>query len=87
MVSPSQKKLISELCELGWLFKKVYDWVSRNQETQSHINQVTQSLTFAIQSELTEYYRLIAILESQKTKYSAEDPANYLNLKKLYLWI
>ncbi|CDW82197.1 gamma-tubulin complex [Stylonychia lemnae] len=87
IVSPSTRKIINELCELGWLFKKVYEWLSRNQETQSHINQVTQSLTFAIQSELTEYYRLIAILESQKTKYSQEDPANYLNLKKLYLWI
>ncbi len=34
-----------------------------------------------------EYSRLIAILDSQRTKYTAEEPANYLNLKKLYLWI
>jgi gamma-tubulin complex component 3 len=64
LVSPSTRKIIQELCELGWLFKKVYEWLQRNQEMQSHCNQVTQSLTFAIQSELTEYYRLIAVLES-----------------------
>ena len=29
-VSPSTHKLINELCELGWLFKKVSDWVQRN---------------------------------------------------------
>ena len=29
-VSPSAHKLICELCELGWLFKKVSDWVKRN---------------------------------------------------------
>ena len=48
---------------------------------------VTQSLSFAIQAELAEYYRLIAVLESQRVKYTPEDPANYLNLKKLYLWV
>jgi gamma-tubulin complex component 3 len=63
-LSPSTRKLISELCELGWLFKKVNDWLTRNLEMSSHCNQVTQSLCFAIQAELNEYYRLLAILES-----------------------
>jgi len=27
LVSPSTRKLISELCELGWLFKKVSEWI------------------------------------------------------------
>jgi hypothetical protein len=26
-------------------------------------------------------------LDSQRTKYGAEEAANYLNLKKLYLWV
>ena len=29
-VSPSAHKLISELCELGWLYKKVNEWVMKN---------------------------------------------------------
>ena len=31
-LSPSTKKLVNELCELGWLFKKVNDWLNRNIE-------------------------------------------------------
>jgi hypothetical protein len=40
-----------------------------------------------VQAELTEYYRLLAILDSQRTKFGSDDSANYLNLRKLYLWI
>ena len=49
-VSPSAHKLICELCELGWLFKKVNDWVKRNggDSMNTNVNQVTQSLCFAI---------------------------------------
>jgi len=36
---------------------------------------------------LTEYYRLLAVLDSQQKSYTSEDPANYLNLRKLYLWV
>ena len=49
-VSPSAHKLISELCELGWLFKKVSDWVGKNggDSMAMGVNQVTQSLCFAM---------------------------------------
>ena len=42
-VSPSCHKLICELCELGWLFKKVSDWVGRNggDSMNTNVNQVT----------------------------------------------
>lgn len=88
-VSPSTHKLICELCELGWLFKKVSDWVNRNggDSVNMQVNQVTQSLCFAIQAELTEYYRLLAVLDSQRVNYKYDDSANYLNLRKLYLWV
>lgn len=75
---------------MGWLYKKVSDWVQNNGgDTQiaAQVNQVTQSLCFAVQAELTEYYRLIAVLDSQRTSYTCDDSANYLNLRKLYLWI
>ena len=44
-------------------------------------------MCFAIQAELTEYYRLLAVLDSQRINYSCDDSANYLNLRKLYLWV
>lgn len=86
-VSPSTHKLIAELCELGWLYKKVNDWLLKHGALHGSINQVTQSLCFVVQAELTEYYRLLAVLDSQRTRYNSDDSANYLNLKKLYLWV
>lgn len=44
-------------------------------------------MCFAIQAELTEYYRLLAVLDSQRISYTCDDSANYLNLRKLYLWV
>jgi gamma-tubulin complex component 3 len=86
-VSASTQKIVSELCELGWLYKKVTEWVKNNGEGVQSVSLVAQSLTFAIQAELTEYYRLLAVLDSQAKSYTSEDPANYLNLRKLYLWV
>lgn len=85
VLSPSTAKLIAELCELGWLFRRVNEWITRT--NNGALNQVTQSLCFAIQAELTEYYRLLAVLESQRTNFGSDDPVNYLNLRKLYLWV
>lgn len=85
-VSPSTHKIISELCEVGWLYKRVNDWLQKNSREQ-HLSQVVQSLCFAIQAELAEYYRLIAVLEHQRNSFQPDDSANYLNLRKLYLWI
>ena len=62
-MSPSTQKLIQELSETGWLFKKVNEWLIRTKKEQQN-SQVVQSLAFALDAELTEYYRLLAILES-----------------------
>lgn len=62
-MSPSTQKLIQELSETGWLFKKVNEWLTRTKKEQQN-SQVVQSLAFALDAELTEYYRLLAILES-----------------------
>ena len=50
LVSPSTRKIINELCELGWLYKKVNDWLKLNVETSlsMDVNQVTQALCFSI---------------------------------------
>lgn len=88
VLTPSTKKLVAELCELGWLFKKVNDWNQRNVKMENQ-SKVIKSLCFAIDSELKEYYRLIALLDSQRTQFPSQeaDPANFLNLRKLYLWV
>lgn len=37
-VTPSTRKIINELCELGWLFKKVNDWLKRNIATTASMD-------------------------------------------------
>jgi gamma-tubulin complex component 3 len=34
VLTPSTRKLIYELCELGWLFKKVNDWNTRSSKLE-----------------------------------------------------
>jgi len=33
-VTPSTHKLLSELCEVGWLFRKVNEWLARSSKDQ-----------------------------------------------------
>jgi hypothetical protein len=40
IVSDSTKKILGEMCELGWLYKKVNDFIVRNIDS-SYCDQVT----------------------------------------------
>ena len=46
-----------------------------------------QSFCFAIQGELNEYFRLIAMLEQQLHEPARGGPESQLDLLKLYLWM
>ena len=52
VVSNSTRKIINELCELGWLYKKVDEWMKLQKleadQSSQDINQVTQALCFSI---------------------------------------
>lgn len=58
------KTLIHRLSEVGHLYTRVEAYV-RQCETKSSIGMIEQSLCHHLQTQLTEYYRLIAVLESQ----------------------
>ena len=75
VVSHSTRKIVNELCELGWLYKKVNDWIKLQQMANAEVgsldaSQVNQSLCFSVQAELNEYYRLLSILDTQRSTYS-----------------
>ena len=76
-VSPSVKKMVYELSELGWLYRKITNFIAYNID---QLSLASQGLCFSLQNELTEYYRLVALLEQQIAQ------AENLNLRKLYLW-
>jgi len=52
------------LSEVGHLYIRV-DRFIREREARSGIGMIEQSLCHHLQSQLTQYYRLIAVLESQ----------------------
>lgn len=96
------KALIHKLAEVGHLYTRVDAFV-REKEGKSGVGMIEQSLCHHLQTQLTEYYRLIAVLESQMgiaggTEGLLEPPNSTptndlaeeetgLTLKRLDVWI
>ncbi|KAI0068681.1 gamma-tubulin complex DGRIP91/SPC98 component [Artomyces pyxidatus] len=93
------KELIYRLSEVGHLYTRVDRFV-RDRETLTGVGMIEQSLCHHLQSQLTDYYRLIAVFESQLTlsSKSLDDTASRaepdiraeesgLTLKRLDVWV
>ncbi len=96
------RALIHRLAEVGHLYQRVDSFV-REREGKVGVGMIEQSLCHHLQSQLTEYYRLIAVLESQMSAVHQTDDAGRLNgtaaeertreeetgltLKRLDVWI
>ncbi|KAK5581279.1 hypothetical protein RB653_001310 [Dictyostelium firmibasis] len=65
-ISKPKRDLIYRLCEFGWLFKKVRLFITNNNFKKTGLT--NQSFCSAINDELIELYRIIAILETQVNK-------------------
>jgi len=76
-ISKPKRDLISRLCEFGWLFRKITNFINNIQFKESGLT--NKSLCLAINDELIEIYRLIAILESQINKSIKISPNNKSN--------
>lgn len=59
--------LILKLCELGWLYRKVRAHVSEwlSPASLELVGTTGQAFGSALQQELADYYRLMAVLEAQ----------------------
>ncbi|KAJ7180143.1 gamma-tubulin complex, component 3 [Mycena crocata] len=92
------KALIHRLSEVGYLYTRVETFV-REREGSSGVGMIEQSLCHHLQAQLTEYYRLIAILESQMSassnrslndanlESSLKEEETGLTLRRLDVWI
>ncbi|KAG8759034.1 Microtubule-nucleating Tub4p (gamma-tubulin) complex component [Serendipita sp. 396] len=92
------RALILRLSELGHLYQRVSNWV-RNHDGRPGVGMIEQSLCHHLQSQLTEYYRLIAVLESQMSQSSSVTDAEEgrtmglreeesgLTLRRLEVWV
>jgi hypothetical protein len=97
-VSPCVRDLVLCICELGWLYSKVADFlkkifvspssfaastassaqkIQQSQQSQPQLQQglVLQAFGFALQEELHDYFRLLAVLEQELLRDVASDQA------------
>mmetsp|Transcript_18048 Transcript_18048/g.30731 ORF Transcript_18048/g.30731 Transcript_18048/m.30731 type:complete len:880 (+) Transcript_18048:153-2792(+) len=63
-ISASLRGIVLRLCEVGWLYRRVSKYIHET-ICAEQLGLVSQSFSSALRDELTEYFRLIAVLESQ----------------------
>ncbi|KAG6378566.1 gamma-tubulin complex, component 3 [Boletus reticuloceps] len=86
------RSLIHRLAEVGHLYSRVDAFVKDSQR-RSAIGMIEQSLCHHLQAQLTEYYRLVAVLESQMSIPNTDpdtdsiDRESALTLKRLDVWV
>lgn len=54
-VSETVRAIVSELCEIGWMYKRIV-------ATLKDKGSIEKSLVLAVQEELNEYYRWLAVI-------------------------
>ncbi|KAF8845758.1 gamma-tubulin complex, component 3 [Paxillus ammoniavirescens] len=95
IIPPPIQSLVHRLAEVGHLYSRVDAFV-KDREGRPGVGMIEQSLCHHLQAQLIEYYRLIAILESQMSTALAHNPdgdpdareeETGLTLKRLDVWI
>ncbi|KAI7848139.1 Spc98 family-domain-containing protein [Circinella umbellata] len=83
------KDLVYRLTEIGWLYRRIQTFI-RPRCNDPSAGLVAQAFCFALQHELTDYYKLIAVLEAQIEKQTSGTfsvPNEHtLTLRRLLLW-
>lgn len=85
--------MVRKLCELGWLFRKVKSYITESMARfpAEDVGTVGQAFCAALQDELSEYYKLLAVLEAQSMNpiplvSETASSGNYLSLRRLSVW-
>ena len=79
------RDFIDKLNELGWLYRKVRKFLDARVGDKA-LGLVGQSFCAAVHKELTEYYRLLAILEAQQNQLYGDKSQEGLTLRRLMVW-
>lgn len=92
-VPRATRVMVRKLCELGWLFRKVKEYISESMARfpAEDVGTVGQAFCAALQDELSDYYKLLAVLEAQSTNpiplvSDSASSGNYLSLRRLSVW-
>ncbi|XP_077987696.1 gamma-tubulin complex component 3 homolog [Glandiceps talaboti] len=88
-ISRPCRDVIKKLSELGWLYMRIRKYVD-DRSSDRAFGLVGQSFCAAVQEELIEYLRLIAVLEAQLNQEQDIgvniNPGNTLTLRRLLIW-
>lgn len=84
-VAASAKELCHKLAELGWLFHKVNRYVESRSRDKA-FGLAGQGFCAALGKEISEYYRLIAVLEGQQLQPDVNSRSGALSLHRLVVW-
>lgn len=78
---------VNKLAECGWLHNKIKNYVERCSQLKA-VSLVEQSFCAALHQELTEYYRLMAVLESQlhQEEQGIIGEYGHLTLCRMLVW-
>ncbi|KAI9632597.1 Spc98 family-domain-containing protein, partial [Dioszegia hungarica] len=87
-MSAPTRTILVQLSEMGVMYRKVTEFINTRQAGTSRGGMTEQSLCHFLHHELSEYHRLLAVLESQLSESltSPEGPASGLTLLRLGLW-
>ncbi|OQR84090.1 gamma-tubulin complex component [Achlya hypogyna] len=80
------RDLIRKLTEVGWLYARLSSFIERHNDVHT-VGVVCQSFCHALKTELSDFYRLVALLTAQ-TDVDADTATNapQLTLKRLFVW-
>ncbi len=86
LLPPGSGDLLARVCEMSWLHTHIQSYVNCTDEAKNtrHVRPglVRQAFAYSIGEELTEYYRFLAILDSQLGVSEAG-----LTLRRLAVWV
>ncbi|CAK9781244.1 unnamed protein product [Cutaneotrichosporon oleaginosum] len=88
-IAKPTRNILVQLSELGVLYRQITSFVQEHQAAgpSSRSGMVVQSLCHFLHHELSEYHRLLAVLESQMNRGDESTPAESgLTLIRLGLW-
>ncbi|KAL7692532.1 putative gamma-tubulin complex component protein [Plasmopara halstedii] len=90
-VPKPMRELIYMLCELGWIFRKISEYIYQHREELA-FGLVGQSFCHVLNTELSAYFRLIAVLAAQidedaETRQIDPRGVSSLTLRTLTVWL
>eukprot|EP00002_Diphylleia_rotans_P014175 TRINITY_DN2757_c0_g1_i1.p1 TRINITY_DN2757_c0_g1~~TRINITY_DN2757_c0_g1_i1.p1 ORF type:complete len:882 (+),score=144.03 TRINITY_DN2757_c0_g1_i1:59-2704(+) len=90
----SVKDIVRRCTEVGWIYRRINNYLIQRASELS-TGSISQSFCSTIKQDLLDYYRLVAVLESQLASSSVSSAPNHdetrigsaMSLKRMFVWL